>query len=119
VPPEKSDPGPPLIRAEALERVGNDEAFLEELLDLFGEEFESKTKALSEAISRRDATALRELGHSIKGAAANLSLPGLRASAQAMEQAGASLPLRIEDARTALETLRKEFERFRKFRTGR
>jgi HPt (histidine-containing phosphotransfer) domain-containing protein len=117
VPPEKNDPGLPLIRAEALERVGNDEAFLEELLDLFGEEFESKTRALSEAISRRDATAIRELGHAIKGAAANLSLPGLYASAQAMERAG--LEARIEDARTVLETLRTEFERFRKFRTGR
>jgi len=117
VPPEKNDPGLPLIRAEALERVGNDEAFLEELLDLFGEEFESKTRALSEAISGCDATAIRELGHAIKGAAANLSLPGLQASAQAMERAG--LESRIEDARAVLETLRTEFERFRKFRTGR
>jgi len=115
--PEINESALPLIRAEALERVGGDEAFLEELLDLFGEEFESKSRALSEAISRRDADALRDLGHSIKGAAANLSLPGLQTAAKAMEQAGTNA--QIENARSALETLRREFERLRKFRTGR
>jgi HPt (histidine-containing phosphotransfer) domain-containing protein len=117
LPPEKNDSNLPLIRAEALERVGNDAAFLEELLDLFGEEFDSKSRALSEAILRRDTAAIRELGHSIKGAAANLSLPGLRAAAQATERAGADA--QIDDAKTALETLRMEFERLRKFRAGR
>jgi HPt (histidine-containing phosphotransfer) domain-containing protein len=114
---ESNDPGLPLIRAEALERVGGDEAFLEELLDLFGEEFKVKSRALAEALSRRDAAAIREAGHAIKGAAANLSLPGLRAAAQAMERAGAEG--RIDDAQTTLEVLRTEFERLRKFRTGR
>jgi HPt (histidine-containing phosphotransfer) domain-containing protein len=116
MPPEKTEIELPMIRAEALERVGEDEAFLEELLSLYDEEFESNTKALTEAIAKSNFAEIRERGHSIKGASANLSLPGLRAAAQAMEFAGAES--RIEDARTAMEKLQMEFDRLKKFRSG-
>jgi len=114
--PEKQDLDLPIIRAEALERVGEDEAFLEELLNLYDEEFESNTKTLLDAIEKSNFPEIRERGHSIKGASANLSLPGLRAAAQAMEFAGAES--RIEDARAAMERLQMEYDRLKKFRSG-
>ncbi len=106
----------PIDRAEALERVGGDEAFLEELLTIYQEEFTEKSPALAEALANQDAKAVREIGHYIKGASANLSLTGLQAAAWAIEKAGAES--RVEDAKTAYQTLLSEYERFKKYLAG-
>jgi len=106
----------PLNRAEALERVGGDESFLEELLTIYKEEFAEKSTALADALANQDAKAVREIGHYIKGASANLSLPGLQAAAFAIEKAGAES--RIEDAKASYKTLVAEFERLMKFLAG-
>ena len=111
--PNKNDENPPLNRAEALERVGDDEAFLEELLTIYLEEFAEKSPALAEALGKGDAPGVREIGHYIKGASANLSLPGLQAAAWTIEKAGAES--RLEDAKAAYQVLQSEFERLKKF----
>ena len=116
MPPETNDAGLPLIRAEALERVGGDEDFLAELLDLYHEEFKNNSQTLAEAIAHSNFKDIRELGHSIKGASANLSLPGLQAAAFAMEKAGENS--QIEEARSAMKRLVAEYERLKKFLAG-
>lgn len=111
--PNNNESNPPINRAEALERVGDDESFLEELLTIYREEFAEKSPALADAINKADAKAVREIGHYIKGASANLSLTFLQAAAYAIEKAGAEA--RIEDARVAYQTLVVEYDRLIKF----
>ena len=111
--PNKNDENPPLNRAEALERVGDDESFLEELLTIYKEEFAEKSPALAEALANGDAKAVREIGHYLKGASANLSLPGLQAAAWNIEKSGAES--KIEEAKAAYQVLLLEYERLKKF----
>ncbi|MCX6565083.1 MAG: Hpt domain-containing protein [Candidatus Aminicenantes bacterium] len=111
--PNKNEESPPLNRAEALERVGDDESFLEELLTIYHEEFAEKSPALAEALANGDAKAVREIGHYLKGASANLSLPGLQAAAWTIEKSGAES--KIEDAKAAYRVLLSEYERLKKF----
>jgi len=67
---EKNDP---IDFASALERIGNDESFLKELIDLYIKTFESKREELSVALEEEDFKAIREIGHNLKGSSANLS----------------------------------------------
>lgn len=98
---------PPIDRAEALERIGGDAAFLDELLDLYDQEYDDKAKALAAAIEAGDAELVRTLGHGLKGASANLSLPALRQAAADLEAAGREADL--ASARAALERLEKAY----------
>ena len=106
--------GTPFIREEALERVGGDADFLNELLALYDREFASKMAALERALTDGDTNAARELGHNLKGASANLSLPGLQAAAQEMETTGKAGDLK--GARAALDRLKNEYARLKAFR---
>jgi HPt (histidine-containing phosphotransfer) domain-containing protein len=107
VAPESPDRSLPLDRAEALERIGGDEAFLDELLGLYDEEYAAKSAAIAAALETGDLDQVRSLGHGLKGASANLSLPGLREAAQSIETAG----LENDDpaARKALRRLEEEY----------
>jgi HPt (histidine-containing phosphotransfer) domain-containing protein len=102
-----------LDRAEVLERIGGDEAFLAELLALYDGEFAEKSTALAAAIETGDMAAVRSLGHSLKGSSANLSLPGLREAAQEMETAGGDK--NPAAARKALERLADEYRALKAF----
>jgi HPt (histidine-containing phosphotransfer) domain-containing protein len=104
---------PPFLREEALERIGGEETFLDELLELYDAEFAEKTKALDKAIRKSDFQRFRELGHSLKGSSANLSLPGLRAAAFAVETAGKDGD--IQGARAAIAKLKAEYARLKTF----
>jgi len=111
--PDQNDENTPINKAEALERVGGDESFLEELLTIYQEEFTAKSPALAEALANGDAKAIREIGHYLKGASANLSLTGLQAAAWTIEKSGAES--KIEDAKTAYPILLAEYERLKKY----
>jgi HPt (histidine-containing phosphotransfer) domain-containing protein len=104
---------PPILKAEALERLGGEEDFLDELLKLYRKEFAAQRRAMRNAFSKRDMPSLRELGHALKGASANLSLPGMREAAAALETAGREDDLAA--ARAALARLDAEFARLRAF----
>jgi len=108
---EKS--GHPINRQEVLERIGGDESFLQELLAIYREEFEKKYAELEKAVGEKDFKTIREAGHYLKGASANLSLPALREAAWKMEQAGASSDLKA--AGEALGSLKTEFRRLQEF----
>jgi len=95
--------------ASALERIGGDRDFLFELLSIYQEEFSSSAQALEQAIRSQDYTAIQELGHSLKGSSANLSLIQLREKAYLIETAGREQNLEL--ARTSTEELKTEFQR--------
>jgi two-component system, sensor histidine kinase and response regulator len=79
---------PPIDFADALNRIGGDRSFLKELLDIYFREYAEKRPHLEEAITRLEYVRVSELGHSLKGASANLSLPRLQKVAYTLETAG-------------------------------
>ena len=99
--------------SSALERIGGDASFLKELLELYLEDFSEQFPLLEGALEERDFTAIQELGHSLKGSSANLSLTQLRETAFRIEKAGEANNL--EDAQIAAIKLKNAFERFKDY----
>ena len=64
---------PAIDLPDVLERVQDDQELLLELLDIFQEDFINKRKNLDELVRQADATGVRDLIHSMKGAAGNIS----------------------------------------------
>jgi len=69
----------------ALERIGGDFSFLNELLDLYSEEYSARHKDLQEAVEQNDFIRVEEIAHSLKGASANLSLTNLQKASYELE----------------------------------
>jgi HPt (histidine-containing phosphotransfer) domain-containing protein len=108
-----ADSGIPMNKAEALDRVGGDEAFLRELLDMYAAEYAEKTGAMENAIRAADFRAIRDLGHGLKGSSANLSLLRLQDAAFDMETAG--LEMNLAGALKALNRLGHEYGRLKDY----
>jgi HPt (histidine-containing phosphotransfer) domain-containing protein len=104
---------PPIDFSAVLERIGGDVSFLQDLLNLYFQEFGEKRERLQEAVTRGDSTQIQEVGHSLKGASANLSLAPLQKLALAIEMAGREKDL--EKARQAIGALATEFQRLKAF----
>jgi HPt (histidine-containing phosphotransfer) domain-containing protein len=82
----------------ALERVGGDEPLLVELIAIFFEEYPKFAGRLTQALSQKDFTALREAAHSLKGSLGYLGAADGEALALAVEQASAACdPVRAGD----------------------
>ncbi len=96
----------------ALERIGGDREFLDELLGIYSEEFISSMGTLEKALQGKDFTSIQEVGHSLKGSSANLSLLQLRDHAHQIEKAGRDNDLRL--AVQSTEQLKLEFQRLEK-----
>jgi HPt (histidine-containing phosphotransfer) domain-containing protein len=111
--PKKTEDPAPFLRQEALDRIGGDDAFLDELLGLYDKEFLARLEELKKALAKKNFESVREIGHGLKGSSANLSLPGLREAAWALETAGREK--NPDAARFGLETLEREYQRFKKF----
>ena len=103
---QKAKPDHPINYLEVLERIGGDTEFLSELLKIYFLEFQEKKAQVEAAIEDADFSLIQEIGHSLKGAAANLSLPSLRGVSSALEIAGRDR--NIEAARQALGSLVSE-----------
>jgi len=107
----------PIDLPSVLERVDNDQDFLESLLDLYQEDFVEKYDRLKTAVFAKDFAAIQEIGHSLKGASANLSLLPLQELCLRLERAG-----REQDSRSAEEALpliEEEFNRLKEYRAAR
>ena len=102
--------------ASALERIGGDKEFLTELIQIYMEDFDTTYGALVEAVAAQDFTSIQELGHSLKGSSANLSLIQLREKAHLVESAGGELNLEL--AQRGTSELKTEYERFKVFLAG-
>jgi HPt (histidine-containing phosphotransfer) domain-containing protein len=103
----------PINYPEVLERIGGDKEFLVELLSIYFLEFGEKRPQIEAALRRADFNLLQEIGHSLKGASANLSLPSLRRDASALEAAGREK--NVDKARQALVALVAECRALRDF----
>jgi HPt (histidine-containing phosphotransfer) domain-containing protein len=103
----------PIDREAVLERIGGDEAFLQELLDIYVEDFMEKYGLLQQAIAETDFKNIQEIGHSLKGASGNLSLNGLHETAYGMELAGRDH--NIEQAKFLFVRLKEEFNKLKDF----
>lgn len=103
----------PIDYPSVLERIGGDESFLEELLNLYCEDFSEKFEQLQKAVKKENFKLILEFGHSLKGSSTNLSLTFLHEASFQMEKAGRER--NIENAKKALDLLEKEFKIFKGF----
>jgi len=70
---------------EVLERVQDDKELLNELFDIYMEDFVIKRQALGEAIAAHDIAKVKEVAHSMKGASGNISAKSLHAACLQLE----------------------------------
>ena len=73
--------------AAALARVGGDEPLLVELIAIFFEEYPKFAARLTQSLSQKDFTGLREAAHSLKGSLGYLGAAHGESLALAVEQA--------------------------------
>ncbi|NSW86101.1 MAG: response regulator [Syntrophobacteraceae bacterium] len=95
-------------REELLARVGDDEAFLAEIMGVFLDDVPLQIQGLRQAVDRRDFKDIEHLAHGLKGASANMAVESLRKTAQEMEQAGKDHS--FERAAGLLPRMEQEFE---------
>lgn len=98
----------PIDLESALDRTGNDEDFLYELINIYVDDYEEKQQELKTAIEQEDYSQIQEIGHSLKGSSANLSLTYMQAASLDMEMAGREKD--IQKAQESLKKLESEFE---------
>ncbi len=111
--PHSAKSSDPINYPEVLERIGGDAEFLEELLNIYFHEFQEKSSQIEAALAGADFIHIQEIGHSLKGASANLSLTSLRRVASALE--AAAREKNAESARQALVSLVNECRLLREF----
>ncbi|MBI4517040.1 MAG: Hpt domain-containing protein [Deltaproteobacteria bacterium] len=93
----------------ALERLEGDHDLLRELVQLFLEEVPDLTRTIHGAVEQRQAKALQQAAHSLKGAAANLSATAVAESAKRLEHMGRDND--FSQAPEALAALQTNLER--------
>jgi signal transduction histidine kinase/DNA-binding response OmpR family regulator len=98
------------VRA-ALEQVGGDEQFLNEVIALFQREATRLLGEVRAAITRGDAATLRRTAHALKGSAGYVGARPTVEAAQRLETLGTQGDL--AEAANALADLEREFDRFR------
>jgi len=77
-------------RQGMLERLGDDEELLCEILEVFRHEYPRMLEAAREAVRSADANAVERAGHTLKGALLNISAQDAAAAARDFEQSGRS-----------------------------
>ncbi len=105
--------GEPIDYSSALRRIGSDESFLKELLDLYVATFESKREGLINALTKQNFEEIKAIGHTLKGSSANLSLLPLQEASLELETAGKEA--NIAKAWEAVTRLEAEFLRLKDF----
>jgi CheY-like chemotaxis protein/phage anti-repressor protein len=103
----------PIDLPSVMERIGGDKVFLQELIDIFIEDFIQKYAKLKTAIENIDFDNIREIGHSLRGSAGNLSLTGLCHTAKNLEMSG--LEKNPQQAKNQFIQLNKEFEKLKNY----
>jgi len=70
---------------DVLERVQQDKELLNELFDIYQEDFVTRRKALGDAIAANDIAKIKEVAHSMKGSSGNISAKPLHAACLKLE----------------------------------
>ena len=104
-----------LDRAVALERVGGDSELLQEMAQLFLDEYPMQLEAVRVAVRARDAKALERSAHSLKGSVGNFGAAAAQEAALQLELIGRRGDLREVDGamaclESALSSLQPEME---------
>ena len=104
-----------LDRAIALERVGGDSELLQEMAQLFLDEYPSQLEAVRAAVRARDAKALERSAHSLKGSVGNFGAAAAHEAALRLELLGRKGDLAEVDhallhLECVLSTLRPEMQ---------
>ena len=99
-------------RMELLERLGGDEEFLKEVLNIFLQDAPGRILSLREAISKNDTRGIRFQAHTLKGSCATVSAMALKEDARQIEVAGENSDL--NRAKDLLPLLQKDFEDFQR-----
>ena len=96
---------------EVMERVQNDKELLLELFDIFIEDYSDKRSNLDELIEQHDLEMIRDVAHSLKGAAGNISAKAMHVTCAGIESLAASGDL--EAAKKVIPQLDTQFEEFK------
>ena len=111
-PPAEQTDVPTYDHDGVLERLMGDESLVREVISMFLEDTPRQMDALARALQAGDATAVRRLAHTVKGAAGNVGAQVVQAAALRLEQASESGDMKETGAaRTALEQAMLEFSR--------
>ena len=71
---------------EVMERVENDRDLLIELLGIFLEHYPLKMRAIRQALEKKEVAPIKDIAHSLKGAAGNISAKKIYAAFVNIEQ---------------------------------
>ncbi len=110
---ERSGETIPIDLSSVMERIGGDESFLQELIDIYIEDFLTKYGLLKKAIKERDFKVIQEIGHSLKGSSGNLSLNGLLEISSGLEMSGKERD--VKQTEFYLYRLNEEFKKLQDF----
>jgi signal transduction histidine kinase/CheY-like chemotaxis protein len=104
-----------LVGSEALldlddfrKRVGGNEELVRELLAIYVEDVRGALAEIRKALDARDAPALRETAHALKGMSANVSAESARWLSKALEEEGKEA--KIDEARETYKNLKEKVE---------
>ena len=96
-------------KADLFNRLMDDEDLAKEVIELFLDDIPPKLVAMKKAFNKSDAPLLRDLAHTVKGAAANIGAGAFRDCASRMEQAGKAGNL--DKAASLLPQIDEQFKR--------
>ncbi|MFC1490465.1 Hpt domain-containing protein [Candidatus Latescibacterota bacterium] len=99
-------------RSDLLERLGDDEEFCKEIIELFIDDTPNQIKELKIALEKKDASTVHRRSHAIKGSSANTSALSMQEVASQMETAGKNNNL--DSVAALLFKFEEEFEKFKK-----
>ena len=102
-----------LNEAVALDRVGGDASLLQEVAQLFLEDYPNSLSAIETAIQSGDSKALERAAHTLKGAVANFGVDPVVQSALALEMSGrlgdlSGCDLKLADLKDKLAILHQD-----------
>jgi two-component system, sensor histidine kinase and response regulator len=75
---------------DALQRLGQDEELLTEIIQIYLEDSPAMLQAIHDAVTQADARSLQRAAHSLKGLSATLSAQPVATAAYRLEQMGAT-----------------------------
>jgi len=93
--------------------TGGDEASLRELVEMFDKQTAQQLTQLDAAIRAADATQVRHVAHSCKGASATLGMGQLAKLMLVLEKKG--VENKLDGAQDVFEDCQKEFQKVRAF----
>ncbi len=100
-------------RSVLMTRIGNDENFLNELVNEFIEDVSVKLQNLKMHLKSGDIEAILLIAHSLKGSSGNLAAISMQEAARQLESAGKKGDLKMVTA--YLKVIESEYEKFREF----